>query len=54
MLGAVGEVEHALAGLDRGGGEAGEGFQVVQVAAGETLWVQRVEGQQAPWLLVEK
>ncbi|MNO94377.1 hypothetical protein D3C76_859950 [compost metagenome] len=54
VFGVASQVEHALADFHRGGGEAGEGFQVVQVAAGETFGVERVEGQQAPGLFVEE
>ena len=53
VLGAAGQVAHPLAGLDRGGGEAGEGLQGIQVGAGEARRIEGIQGQQAPGLVVE-
>ncbi len=47
-LDALGQAADALAGLDRGGRQAGERIQAVQVDARETRRVERVQRQQAP------
>ncbi len=47
-LGLVGQGADAPGRGDRGRGQAGEGFQQVQIDAGEAALLQRVQGEQAP------
>ncbi|MNE33714.1 hypothetical protein D3C80_1274010 [compost metagenome] len=44
----------ALGGVDRSGREAGEGLQGIQFDRFEALRVEGIEGQQAPWALVDE
>ena len=43
----------ALADLDRGRGQAGKGLEAVQIEPTETGRVERIQGEQAPELLVQ-
>ncbi|MNQ36405.1 hypothetical protein D3C85_499250 [compost metagenome] len=53
VLGAAGQGVDPLGGAHGGGGQAGEGFQVVQVEVVEARRVEGIQSQQAPGLLVD-
>src|SRR3546814_10531753 len=54
VFGFQGQPIDAFGGADRGGGQTGKGLQGAQVDGLEAFRVQRVEGQQAPRLLVDE